>query len=161
MVEYRCEECEKDFSSKESFDMHNSSKHYQTPKVKVNKKKIKNWGIFIGLVLILVLIAYGFVLNEQRPGKYDDFATCLTENDVKMFGAYWCPHCQDQKNLFGRSFKNVNYIECSLPNQGGQNELCNDEGIQSYPTWEFSDGERQVGVVSLEQLSAITGCSLN
>ncbi len=54
-----------------------------------------------------------------------------------MFGAYWCPHCADQKALFGKSVKQLPYFECSV--NGQQTQACNDRGITSYPTWQFDD----------------------
>lgn len=160
MAEFKCEECDKTFSSEEAFKMHNDSKHFVKPKKHINKKKMRNWTILI--VVVGLIIGGGFALNwnSQRPGEHDAFAQCLTDSGVKMFGAYWCSNCQQQKSLFGRSWDYVNYIECSLPNQGGQTEECNDEGVEGYPTWEFADGERQMSVISLEQLSAISGCAL-
>ena len=160
MAEFKCEKCDRVFNTEEAFKMHNDSKHYVKPKKQINKKKAKNWGIFIVVVIGIMLAGYALNWNSQRPGEHDAFASCLSENGVKMFGAYWCPNCQDQKTLFGRSWDKVNYIECSLPNQGGQNELCNQEGIEKYPTWEFSNGDRQTGVINLQQLSLKTGCSL-
>ena len=62
--------------------------------------------------------------------------------------------------MFGKSWKKVNYIECSLPNNEGQTEECQAAGIQGYPTWEFADGERMTSLLSLEQLSSITNCPL-
>jgi glutaredoxin len=161
MVDFKCDECNRVFTSKEALDMHNNSKHYSPPKISINKKKVRGWGIFAIIILVIVGAAYGMVYLNNQPGKYDEFAQCLTDSGVKMFGAYWCPHCQDQKNIFGKSFDNINYVECSLPNQGGQNEICNDEGIESYPTWEFEDGERVGGVISLERFEAMTDCTLN
>jgi len=76
-----------------------------------------------------------------------------------MYGAYWCPHCANQKDLFGNSFQYVDYIECSLPSRA-QTEFCNNAGIENYPTWEFQDGERTEGVMSLESLAARSGCEL-
>lgn len=71
--------------------------------------------------------------------NYDNFAKCLTEKGVKMYGAYWCSHCQNQKKAFGDSFKYVTYIECADPNSQGQLEVCTKAGITGYPTWEFSE----------------------
>jgi hypothetical protein len=122
----------------------------------MNKKII--WAI-----IILLIIASGIFLiirNATSPGKYDDFAKCLTDNEVKMYGAYWCSHCIDQKNTFGRSFKHIIYIECSLPNNAGQNTRCKEESIESYPTWEFKDKSRLTGEVSLERLAEKTNCIL-
>ena len=161
MSEFKCNECNKEFSSKEALEMHNNSKHFVKIKKPINKKKLRNWGIFFGIVILLVLGAYGLMLNDAKPGKYDNFAQCLSDKGAKMYGAYWCPHCQDQKQLFGKSFDKVTYIECSLPNQGGQNELCNNQNITSYPTWEFAEGDKQLGALSLETLSSLTNCSIN
>jgi DNA-directed RNA polymerase subunit RPC12/RpoP len=160
MAEYKCSECDKDFNSPEALKMHNDSKHYKAPRRSVSKKQIRNWGIFVVIVLVIVGSVYAWNLNAQRPGKYDDFAQCLTDSGAKEYGAYWCGNCQTQKAMFGKSFENVSYIECSLPNNGGQNQICKDAGIEAYPTWEFGDGERITGVISLERLAVITGCEL-
>ena len=69
---------------------------------------------------------------------------------------------KQQKKEFGRSwkvFEDEGYIECSVSG-GGMSSECQREGIKSYPTWEFADGQRSTGVIAKEQLSAITGCSL-
>jgi len=90
----------------------------------------------------------------------DDFAKCLENNGVKFYGAFWCNHCQSQKALFGNSKKYIPYIECSTPNSSGQLDICKDAKIKGYPTWEFADGLRQEGELSLEVLSEKSGCSL-
>jgi hypothetical protein len=60
----------------------------------------------------------------------DAFAQCLTAKGFTMYGAYWCPHCQQEKSYFGDSFKYINYVECTEKTQ-----LCLDKGVQGYPTW--------------------------
>lgn len=75
--------------------------------------------------------------SDTSANKYDSFAKCLTDKGVKMYGAYWCSHCQNQKKAFGDSFKYINYIECADPNIKGQLEVCQKEKIEGYPTWEF------------------------
>ena len=60
----------------------------------------------------------------------DSFAKCLTVKGFSMYGAEWCPHCKDQKALFGDSFKYINYVECPQ-----NTNLCLAKGIQGYPTW--------------------------
>jgi hypothetical protein len=114
------------------------------------------------LVLILVPITiYAVVVaGPAGSGKYDQFAQCLTDRGAKMYGAYWCAHCQNQKRLFGKSFSKIKYIECSLPGGQGQTQECTDAGISGYPTWEFGDGSRLDGEVSLETLAEKTECSL-
>ena len=113
------------------------------------------------VISLIVVLAVGFIaLNGGFAlHTYDDFAKCLYEKDVKMYGAFWCPHCQNQKSMFGASFEFVNYIECSLPDGNGQTEVCINEKIEGYPTWDFN-GERVSGELSLEELSRRSGCSL-
>ena len=112
--------------------------------------------IFFGLTIMMMVLFAGC----SSLGRHDNFASCLTENDVKMYGAYWCPHCANQKDMFGTSFDYVNYVECSLPNRAGTTQICQDEGIKIYPTWEFADGSRTEGVMALEKLSRLSGCSM-
>jgi len=57
-------------------------------------KKTFWWGI--GFILLVAIVLYFM----SKPGFYDEFAQCLTDKGVKMYGAYWCPHCQAQKALF-------------------------------------------------------------
>jgi len=107
----------------------------------------------------LILIAM-LVLLAACSGKYDEFAKCMTEKDTTFYGAYWCPHCANQKNIIGISMEHINYVECSLPEKKGQTQVCIEANITTYPTWEFADGTRLKGVQQLETLSEKTGCEL-
>lgn len=93
--------------------------------------------------------------------NYDDFAKCLSDKGVKLYGASWCPHCQQQREAFGASQKYLDYIECSTPDGKSQTAICKDSNITSYPTWELADGTRLVGTQSLTKLSEISGCNMN
>lgn len=96
----------------------------------------------------------------KAPGPEDPWVRALAEHlvrsDAKFYGASWCPHCNDQKNLFGSSAKRVPYIECS---PGGpkapQAQACKDRNIQSYPTW-IINGQRHTGVQSLDTLAQLS-----
>ena len=123
-----------------------------------NKSSNTILGTFI--IIVILFIGFSFFSAFGSGGKNDEFAKCLTTKGMKMYGAYWCPHCIDQKKILGKSWEHVNYIECSLPNRGGQTQACNTANIQSYPTWETSDGRRIGAVLPLEQLAEISGCSL-
>lgn len=121
--------------------------------------------LYIGLV-VLIIVGLIFVRNasdgKQSGGTasvYDAFAQCLTDAGAKFYGAYWCPHCQNQKTLLGNS-KNIPYIECSTPNGQGQLPVCTDAGITGYPTWVFADGSRLDGERTLEELADKTSCVL-
>jgi glutaredoxin len=94
------------------------------------------------------------VWHVLTPGKYDDFAKCLSEKGAVMYGAEWCSRCKDQKMLFGKSFKYVTYVECPE-----NPKLCKEKGIERYPTWIIDDVSYE-GVQRLEKLGSLTGCSL-
>ncbi|MDO8523193.1 MAG: hypothetical protein Q7S12_02830 [bacterium] len=126
------------------------------------KTKVKGKIIFILIAGAVVLLAWYYftVKSINVPGKLDGFTQCLKDKGTIFYGAFWCPHCQAQKKLFGSSVKLLPYVECSFPNGNGQLAICNDKNIKSYPTWDFADGSRKEGEVSLEDLSAKTGCVL-
>jgi thiol-disulfide isomerase/thioredoxin len=114
------------------------------------------------LVGLLFLVGCGSNItgNAVADSPMDVFASCVTESGATFFGAYWCSHCNAQKGLFEDSMDFVNYVECSLPKRAGETEVCKQANIQSYPTWEFSDGSRVTGVQSLQTLADKTGCAL-
>jgi len=63
---------------------------------------------------ILFFLSVGLLLSScTGTGEYKNLTACLSENKVVMFGASWCPHCAEQKKLFGRSAKDMPYFECS------------------------------------------------
>ena len=107
------------------------------------------------LITVLLILA-----GCTAAGKYDDFAKCLTVNEAKMYGAFWCSHCQNQKKSFGSSWQYVDYVECSLPDGNSQTEFCSNARIEGYPTWEFKDKSRIEGEATFGQLAEKTGCSL-
>jgi hypothetical protein len=118
--------------------------------------------VIIGVVIIAAFGAAYYFGYQHRAHRYDAFARCLTQKGVKMYGAYWCPHCADQKKLFDASFQYVPYVECGIPgNTSKTQQVCTDAGIKHFPTWQFPPvGERIEGETPLEDLSMKTGCPL-
>src|SRR5438067_1720350 len=82
-------------------------------------KKNLFW-IVTGLVIVGIVGLY--VVNENTPGKYDSFAKCLKSKRATFYGAFWCPHCQNQKTMFGKAAKYLPYFECSNPDGQSQNQ---------------------------------------
>ncbi len=128
----------------------------QAPRAPVNPK------IVIAVVIVVVLAAVFYVGYHRRVHKYDAFAKCLAQKQLKMYGAYWCPHCQEQKEEFSAAFGYVPYVECGIPGnpRGGETQECKDAGIKRFPTWTFPDGDVQEKVFSLYELSQKSGCPL-
>ena len=113
------------------------------------------------LLLIAAAFAGAYSLGWRRRGtRLNAFAQCLAAKQTKMYGAFWCPHCADQKALFRSSFQFVPYVECGIPGSRKENETCLAAGVKRFPTWEFAGGERREGVMQLQALSEKTGCGL-
>ncbi|MGI9118126.1 MAG: hypothetical protein ACR2IQ_01085 [Minisyncoccia bacterium] len=121
-----------------------------------------NTKVFLSLILVLVVLGLsGAVISSKKssgPGPLDQTATCIQNSGAKFFGAFWCPHCKDQKAMFGSSVKLLPYIECSKPD-GSQNDLCKAENISGYPTWKFADGTVVTQVMTPEELAEKTQCT--
>src|ERR1035437_3901181 len=123
------------------------------------KKQIK----FIVFIVLIVLLVGGFgiyiSMKPQPPSQLDGFAQCLKTSGAEFYGAFWCPHCQAQKKLFGSSVKYLPYIECSNPDNT-QTQVCIDKKIESYPTWYFKDRSTLSGELPLATLAEKTQCVL-
>jgi hypothetical protein len=112
-------------------------------------------------VLIVAAFAAAYYLGlRKRTSRLDTFAQCLTSKQLKMYGAYWCPHCAEQKEMFGDSFQYVPYIECGVRGSRDPAPACVQAGIKHFPTWQFADGERREGALGLQTLSEKSGCPL-
>src|SRR6204780_2388822 len=69
--------------------------------------------LIYGVVAILLVGAY-LGGRYYKNHKYDSFAQCLATKQAKMYGLYWCPHCIEQKEMFGKAFQYVPYAECAI-----------------------------------------------
>jgi len=74
-----------------------------------------------------------------------------------FYGAWWCPHCFHQKNLFGiEAGQRLPYVECDRDDAGRQR--CAAASVRAFPTWDLK-GERREGVLSIEELKLWSGFS--
>jgi hypothetical protein len=112
------------------------------------------------LVLLLIVTALSTTAGSAKSVNLDSFAKCLAEKKATMYGSFLCPHCDDQRKLFGPSFRYVPYIECSVRGSRQMTFPCIAVQIRYTPTWIFEDGERRMGLQSLKSLSEKTGCRL-
>jgi hypothetical protein len=120
---------------------------------------------FIGLsVLVLGVVGLAMINTKQEPvgpGKYDEFASCLKDKGATFYGAWWCPHCNEQKKLFGSSKTLLPYVECYVyPDTNHPLPVCTEKNITGYPTWTFADGSTLNGEIPLTQLADKTSCVL-
>jgi hypothetical protein len=112
-------------------------------------------------VLIVAAFAAAYYLGtRKRVSRLDAFAQCVASKGAKMYGLYWCPHCEEQKEMFESAFQYVNYTECGIKGEHKETESCLAAGVKNFPTWEFPSGERHEGAMPLTALAEKTGCSL-
>jgi uncharacterized membrane protein/glutaredoxin len=134
-------------------------------------------GIIVGVVVLIGTL--GVYANVNNPGQGGSavagqagppitttsgsaevaLARHLKEVGARMYGAYWCPHCHDQKQLFGQqAAQQINYVECDPGGQNPQVSLCqeNSENVTGYPTWEIN-GQFYPGTQTLDQLADASG----
>lgn len=115
----------------------------------------KSVGSAVVVVFALHLYYAGAWGDAPRPEDpwVRGLAEHLTNTGAKFYGSYWCPHCAEQKEMFGGSVKRLPYVECSPGGPSApQAAECNAKNIQGYPTW-IINGERLNGTQSLESLA--------
>ena len=126
----------------------------------MKKNNFKQY-LIIAVVVISAVVAWKIYAQVTAvPGELDAFARCISDSGAKFYGASWCPHCQTQKELFGKSAKLIPYVECSVPGGQGASYLCRNAKVESYPTWVFADGSRVSGAQTLEYLAEKTACTI-
>ena len=68
-------------------------------------------------------------------------AEYMKNNGFVMYGSFWCPHCQRQKEMFGReAWSRMKYVECDGRGVDGQPAVCLAKGINGFPTWKKLGG---------------------
>lgn len=124
----------------------------------------KKFIIFIILVIGLVVGMKFIIAGTAKSSKYTDLVKCMADKGVKFYGAFWCPHCQEQEKWLDMSRTELAdaglYVECSTPDGNGQTQICIDKKIESYPTWDFGDGKLQTGEIEVKDLAEKSSCPL-
>ncbi|EEC74452.1 hypothetical protein OsI_09860 [Oryza sativa Indica Group] len=104
------------------------------------------------------------ITTESTP-----FAIALAKHlhsvGAKMYGAFWCSHCNEQKQIFGReATKILDYVEC-FPNGAGKGKKmapeCAAAGIEGFPTWIINGkvlgGDQELPILAEESGFTVEG----
>jgi len=114
------------------------------------------------VVILLLHLHYTGVFDTKSASdpKLAALADHLTAMNAKFYGAAWCPHCKDQKRMFGAAADRLPYVECS-PDGPRRPEapVCHQMQIVGYPTW-IINGRRYEGVLGPEELARLSGFTL-
>lgn len=137
-------------------------------KKETGNKLITSIGIIVGILVLFYAIYYAlgkFTGNAVIPGNElsEGFAKCLSEKNVKMYGAYRCPHCVNNKGMFGNGGKILVdlgiYVECDAGGDNPQPDVCSEKGVEGYPTWEINN-KLYSGEMQLNKIAELSSCTL-
>jgi uncharacterized membrane protein/glutaredoxin len=128
-------------------------------------------GVLVGLLVLLAGLGWSTAIGrpETSLGKGMPIpvtspstpatialADHLTRSGAKMYTAYWCPHCHEQKELFGKeATAKLSIIECAPDGRNSQEKLCRSKNIQGFPSWEIN-GKIDTGVKPLKKLAEMS-----
>jgi len=131
--------------------------------------------VFRGVLVALVvaLVGLGWAASANRPAVVTApgvppavttvstpqavaLAEHLSQTAAVMYTAYWCPHCHEQKELFGReATAKLKIVECAPDGRNSQKALCDAKKIEGFPTWEIN-GKLDSGVKPLAKLAQMS-----
>ena len=132
-------------------------------------------GILLALAVLMGGLIWASVVDPDRPDAPVtgqgvapvvtatstpaalELADHLTRSGAVMYSAYWCPHCHEQKELFGRQASDrLQVVECAPDGRNNQADLCRSKGLTGFPSWEIN-GEIDSGVRPLDELADLSG----
>ena len=113
--------------------------------------------VFITMFLLIFVIGFfyfftdwfskttGYSINENEADK---LAECLARKNISLYGFKDCKSCEKQKDLFGRSIRIIDYVECP-------DDRCS--GISIFPAWKVND-QIVYGIKNFNELRNLSMC---
>ncbi|PNH08009.1 hypothetical protein TSOC_005456 [Tetrabaena socialis] len=95
------------------------------------------------------------VVRTPSKERAVQLSSRLSAVGARMYGAFWCSHCLEQKEVFGAAaMADFPYVEC-FPNGWKQGEkpaaLCEAANVRAFPTWVIG-GKTIEGELSLSEV---------
>jgi len=110
----------------------------------------------------IITLVFGIsLLAGCGGGEYqieEELARCLTNSGAVLYTTSTCPHCKDQKEMFGPAVEYLNQVVCDESSDA--QEKCQNENITGVPTWVFGDGTRASGTQELGRLAERASCEI-
>jgi uncharacterized membrane protein len=127
-------------------------------------KERKRHAHLIGLTFATLIISVmhashssNNAFSSKESLRLRSVAEHLSARGFKFYGASWCAHCQEQKELFGSAANSLPYVECSKYGPKGPRVTeCELMKIQNYPTW-IIENRRIERIISVERLIHLSG----
>lgn len=98
-------------------------------------------------------------MRAQSTEQAVELAKHLHKKGIVMYSAFWCPHCRNQREMFGReAWKEMTWVECGKGGVGRDERRC--ANVDGFPTFlagrkEIGSGEMKLAV--LAELSGFDG----
>ncbi|KAL0332770.1 UNVERIFIED_CONTAM: Thiol-disulfide oxidoreductase LTO1 [Sesamum calycinum] len=100
------------------------------------------------------------ITKESSPLALS-LAKHLRSIGAKLYGAFWCSHCVDQKQMFGReAAKLLDYVECypdGVREWTQMAKACYDIELKGFPTWEINGQAKITPITGCERREALPG----
>jgi uncharacterized membrane protein/glutaredoxin len=126
--------------------------------------------VVVGATLAVAVLIAGYAVDAppassattaaSADGMSQDqlvaLADHLRDSGATFYGAYWCPHCQAQKAMFGAAASHLPYVECDPSGTNAQPDACQAAGVKAYPTWVIN-GQTHEGEVQPAELAQLSG----
>ncbi len=119
---------------------------------------------------LITSVAAGVFIYAGCGGEEEqNLVDCLIEKNVKLYSAWWCGPCEQQKEELQdelgaewNNFKENIFVECYDAGYKGL-EQCEGKKIYAYPAWEIPGGNPEwlYGVQDLETIAEIASCEYN
>ncbi|XP_019444862.1 PREDICTED: thiol-disulfide oxidoreductase LTO1 [Lupinus angustifolius] len=105
---------------------------------------------------------YATEISASSTPFAQSLARHLHSIGARMYGAFWCSHCLEQKEMFGReAAKELDYVECFPEGYRTGTKMlkaCIDAKIEGFPTW-IINGQVLSGEQELLELAQVSGYS--
>lgn len=115
---------------------------------------MKKSSVTILILIGVMALAYFLIAKPFSPidvKTSEEIAKCIGKNSV-VYVQLGCPHCENQKKMFGDNYKYINSIDCFY-----KREECSQAEISATPTWVIKN-KKYPGVQEIEKLRELTGC---
>ncbi|MCC7367226.1 MAG: hypothetical protein IT306_02315 [Chloroflexi bacterium] len=96
------------------------------------------------------------IASNPETDELTALADHLTASGAVFYGAYWCPHCQNQKKMFGDAADRLPYVECDARGKNARPAACTAAGVRAYPTWVIN-GQKIEGEIPVRELARLSG----
>lgn len=124
----------------------------------MNKADFMTMGLIAGLAFFAACSG-----PEVEDPAVTEFAECIYDSGVRMYGSFTCSVCARQRDAFGPSMEALQEIECHPRGENPQTDLCLEIGVEHTPTFVMYDEnnvelKRIWGFQSFEELAEFSGC---